>query len=206
MLATAVDKSPTAVDFTDITELADEGEEGEGEREGGEAAKDLAVPEEDGMKETLFQKGVAFAQAGMYIQCTCRSACGTGCVVPAATGSQLSGGGQAVVSMETDDYDMDSEEVPTTSIQLLPSNSNEEGQSLSQRADSGYGSGPSSLPLSQERASSLGSQDTPSFQSLPPPSTSLPAPCQESAAVMETGSYMSCTRTCRTKFSLVFFL
>ena len=68
-----------------------------------------------------------------------------------------------MVSMETDDYDMDSEEVPAVHSQLLPGDTNEEGQPLPQRSDSGYASAPSSLPLSEE------SQE--SQPALPPPSS-----------------------------------
>lgn len=117
----APDKSPTAEDFTDITELADEGDAkdgGEGEGSGGPRADD-----------DLFKKGMAFAQAQLSLP---------------------GGSGLGPVSMETDDYDEDSEEIPDPSSQSLPSNSNEEELSLSQQPDSGY----ESLPLS-DPASSL---------------------------------------------------
>lgn len=56
-VAKPVDKSPTAVDFADITELA---EEGEGEVMEGTSTAGL---EDQERNEILFQKGVAFAQA-----------------------------------------------------------------------------------------------------------------------------------------------
>lgn len=56
-VAKPVDKSPTAVDFADITELA---EEGEGEVMEGTSAGGL---EDQERSEMLFQKGMAFAQA-----------------------------------------------------------------------------------------------------------------------------------------------
>lgn len=80
--------------------------------------------------------------------------------MPVATGFQPSGSGVGVVSIESDDYDMDSEDAGS---QQLPGNAVEESQSLSQQADSGYASGPSSLPLSDSRAESPGSHDTPSL-------------------------------------------
>lgn len=55
--AKPVDKSPTAVDFADITELA---EEGEGEVMEGPSTGGL---EDQERNEVLFQKGMAFAQA-----------------------------------------------------------------------------------------------------------------------------------------------
>lgn len=55
-VAKAVDKSPTAVDFADITELA---EEGEGEEREGLSTEGL----EDQERNEMFQKGMAFAQA-----------------------------------------------------------------------------------------------------------------------------------------------
>lgn len=69
-VAKAVDKSPTAVDFADITELAEEGEgEGEGKSSGG-----LGDRKDSENKEMLFQKGMAFAQAqlsGMLQRLSC---------------------------------------------------------------------------------------------------------------------------------------
>ena len=120
----AADKSPTAKDFADITELAEEAEgatplSSQMERQGFEKGEG---------RDALFRKGMAFAQ------------------------SLPGGSGPSAVSMETDDYDDDSEEVPGS--QSLPSNTNEEELSLSQQPDSGY----ESLPLS-DPASSLDPSD-----------------------------------------------
>ena len=66
------DKSPTAEDFTDISELAEEGEEASRDlptraEQGGAVG---GVPaEEDGATEVLFQKGLAFAQAHLLGVC-----------------------------------------------------------------------------------------------------------------------------------------
>lgn len=54
-----MDKSPTAVDFADIMELAEEGE-GEGERK---PSGGLGDQEDGENRDILFQKGMAFAQA-----------------------------------------------------------------------------------------------------------------------------------------------
>jgi hypothetical protein len=142
-VAKAVDKSPTAVDFADITELAEEG--------GGEGARGAAEGEEEqGIKEVLFQKGMAFAQAQL----------------------SASGSGLVEVSMDTDDYDVDSEEVAAAGSQPLPSNSDDEGEPLLQRADSGYTSASASLPLSD-----------PSSLDLPP--SSLPLPGLETTSLVD---------------------
>lgn len=93
--------------------------------------------------------------------------------IPVAAGFQQSGSG---VSTECDDYDMDSEEAVPASTQQLPDS--EDVQSLSQVTDSGYGSGPASLPLSDNRSESPGSHDTPS----------LPTPHQEATALSEGGT------------------
>ena len=149
---TAADKSPTAEDFGDITELAEEGEGAV------RAAREIAsrregLREERGgeTKEALFQRGMAFAQAQL---------------------SRPSGSGLGVVSMETDDYDEDSEDVPVSSSQSLPSN--EEGLSLSQQPDSGYDSFPLSDPASLDPSPPSLSDHT-SQSPIPPlaPPTSL---------------------------------
>ena len=78
--------------------------------------------------------------------------------------------------METDDYDMDTEDTPAAFSQPLPGGANEEGHAPSQ-ADSGYASG--SLPLS-DHAYSQSSQDPPSH----PPSTPPPPPAEHSAQLL----------------------
>ena len=80
--------------------------------------------------------------------------------------------------MDTDDYDMDSEEVPTADSQPLPSNSDNEGEPLLQRADSGYTSASASLPLSD-----------PNSLDLPP--SSLPPPDLETTSLMDHISPLS---------------
>ena len=94
---------------------------------------------EGGGNDALFQKGMAFAQS-------------------------LPGGcGLTPVSMETDDYDEDSEEVS----QSLPSNTNEEGLPLSQQPDSGY----ESLPLSDPSSLDPSDQQTSLPTATPPEAT-----------------------------------
>ena len=120
----ATDKSPTAKDFADIAELA---EEAEGATPLSSQMERQGFGEGEG-RDALFRKGMAFAR------------------------SLPGGSGLSAVSMETDDYDDDSEEVPGS--QPLPSNTNEEELPLSQQPDSGY----ESLPLS-DPASSLDPSD-----------------------------------------------
>ena len=121
-------KSPTAEDFADIAELADEGDAPKSSREIVSQGVSMETTED------YYQKGMAFAQA------------------------QTSGSGLTAVSMDTDDYDEESEEVNTN--QSLPSNTNKEG--FPDQPDSGYGSVPLSDP---------GFSLDPSFQTPPPDHT-----------------------------------
>ena len=64
----AVSKSPTAVDFADIMELA---EEGEGKRGNGAGMGQEDEQDGQGREEALFQRGVAFAQAQLAGRSVC---------------------------------------------------------------------------------------------------------------------------------------
>ena len=127
-VAVVSSKSPTAEDFADINELADE--VGTSSEVMGSTSKSRDVDDYGGSlvaedkDDTLYLKGMAFAQAQL-------------------SASQSSRSGLITVSTETDDYDMDTEE--DANSQPLPSNTNEQELSL---PDSGY----SSLPLSDPTA------------------------------------------------------
>ena len=136
-----VEKSPTAEDFADITELAEEGEPAHSSQ--GISSGRGGLEAEGETREEMFQRGMAFAQAQL---------------------SQPSGSGLTAGSMETD-YDEDSEDI--LGSQPLPSAANDEGQPLSQQ-DSGYESLPLSDPAasSSQDAPSL-ADHTPSLVATP---------------------------------------
>ena len=67
----AVSKSPTAVDFADIMELAEEGEGGSGKRGNGAGTGQEDKQDGQGREEALFQRGVAFAQAQLAGRLVC---------------------------------------------------------------------------------------------------------------------------------------
>ena len=79
-----IEKATTAVDFADITELAEEGErerlrQGEAERDEGEGEREErrggGSQESSPDDEAMVQKGIEFAQTQLTGKCVCVSEC-----------------------------------------------------------------------------------------------------------------------------------